>query len=117
MCPDVETFAPIIAATFTLGAEEDAAHPAAKLRVPLADRALKQTNALLAVPAQLLELGTARITASQVLDLAGSPASDKARFQLAIRLAGTGFASDTRNTRCSSSATAVRAAVEHSRPP
>jgi exodeoxyribonuclease V gamma subunit len=74
MCPDVETFAPIIAATFSLGAEEDAAHPAARLRVRLADRALKQTNALLAVLAQLLELGTARITASQVLDLAGSPA-------------------------------------------
>ena len=74
MCPDVETFAPIIAATFSLGAEEDAAHPAARLRVRLADRALRQTNALLAVLAQLLELGTARITASQVLDLAGSPA-------------------------------------------
>jgi exodeoxyribonuclease V gamma subunit len=74
MCPDVETFAPIIAATFSLGAEEDAAHPAARLRVRLADRALRQTNALLAVLAQLLDLGTARITASQVLDLAGSPA-------------------------------------------
>jgi exodeoxyribonuclease V gamma subunit len=74
MCPDVETFAPIIAATFSLGAEEDAAHPAARLRVRLADRALRQTNALLAVLAQLLELGTARISASQVLDLAGSPA-------------------------------------------
>jgi exodeoxyribonuclease V gamma subunit len=74
MCPDVETFAPIIAATFSLGAEEDAAHPAARLRVRLADRALRQTNALLAVLAHLLELGTARITASQVLDLAGSPA-------------------------------------------
>jgi exodeoxyribonuclease V gamma subunit len=74
MCPDVETFAPIIAATFSLGAEEDATHPAARLRVRLADRALRQTNALLAVLAQLLELGTARITAAQVLDLAGSPA-------------------------------------------
>ncbi len=74
MCPDVETFAPLIAATFSLGAEEGAAHPAAGLRVRLADRALHQTNALLAVLTQLLELGTARITASQVLDLAGSPA-------------------------------------------
>jgi exodeoxyribonuclease V gamma subunit len=74
MCPDVESFAPIIAATFSLGAEDDAAHPAAKLRVRLADRALRQTNALLAVLALLLELGTARITASQVLDLAGTPA-------------------------------------------
>lgn len=74
MCPDVEMFAPVIAATFSLGAEEDAAHPAARLRVRLADRALRQTNTLLAVLGQLLELGTARITASQVLDLAGSPA-------------------------------------------
>jgi exodeoxyribonuclease V gamma subunit len=74
MCPDVETFAPIIAATFAIGAEDDAAHPAAKLRVRLADRALRQTNALLAVLSQLLELGTARLTASQVLDLAGTPA-------------------------------------------
>ena len=74
MCPDVEMFAPLIASTFSLGAAQDAAHPAARLRVRLADRALRQTNALLAVLAQLLKLGTARITASQVLDLAGSPA-------------------------------------------
>jgi len=74
MCPDVEVFAPIIAATFSLGAGDDGAHPAARLRVRLADRALRQTNALLAVLAQLLQLGTARITSSQVLDLAGSPA-------------------------------------------
>ena len=64
MCPDVETFAPIIAATFAIGAEDDAAHPAARLRVRLADRALRQTNALLAVLSQLLELGTARLTAT-----------------------------------------------------
>ena len=74
MCPDVETFAPIVAATFAIGAEDGAAHPAAKLRVRLADRALRQTNALLAVLSQLLDLGTARLTASQVLDLAGTPA-------------------------------------------
>jgi exodeoxyribonuclease V gamma subunit len=74
MCPDVETFAPIIAATFSLGADHGAAHPAARLRVRLADRALRQTNPLLGVLAQLLELGTGRLTASQVLDLAGTPA-------------------------------------------
>ena len=74
MCPDVETFAPIIAATFAIGAEDGAGHPAARLRVRLADRALRQTNALLAVLSQLLDLGTARFTASQVLDLAGTPA-------------------------------------------
>src|ERR1035437_9263285 len=49
MCPDVEDFAPIIAATFSLGAEDDAEHPAAKLRVRLADRALRQTTTVLAV--------------------------------------------------------------------
>jgi exodeoxyribonuclease V gamma subunit len=74
MCPDVESFAPIIAATFSLGSEAQTGHPAARLRVRLADRALHQTNPLLAVLAQLLELGTARVTASQVLDLAGAPA-------------------------------------------
>ena len=58
MCPDVEDFAPIIAAAFSLGAENDAEHPAAKLSVRLADRSLRQTNPLLAALAQLLELGT-----------------------------------------------------------
>lgn len=65
----------MIAATFVLGAEDDASHPAARLRVRLADRALVQTNALIAVLSQLLELGTACITASPVLDLAGTAAS------------------------------------------
>lgn len=72
MCPDVEAFAPIIAATFALGAEQGSAHPAARLRVRLADRALRQTNPLIAVLAELLDLGTARVTASQVLDLAAT---------------------------------------------
>jgi exodeoxyribonuclease V gamma subunit len=57
MCPDVETFAPLIAATFALGAEDAAAHPAARLRVRLADRALRQTNPLLSVLSLLLDLG------------------------------------------------------------
>ena len=74
MCPDVETFAPLIAAAFSLGAEEDAPHPAARLRVRIADRSLRQTNSLLEVLSHLLELGTARVTASQVLDLAGRTA-------------------------------------------
>ncbi|MBW3607700.1 MAG: exodeoxyribonuclease V subunit gamma, partial [Actinobacteria bacterium] len=55
-------------------AEDAAAHPAARLRVRLADRALRQTNPLLSVLSLLLELATARVTASQVLDLAGTPA-------------------------------------------
>ena len=40
------------------------------LRVRLADRSLRQTNPILGVVARLLELAGARLTASQVLDLA-----------------------------------------------
>jgi hypothetical protein len=74
MCPDVETFAPLIAATFALGPRTPPRTPAARLRVRLADRALRQTNPLLSVLSLLVELGTARVTSSQVLDLAGTPA-------------------------------------------
>jgi exodeoxyribonuclease V gamma subunit len=42
--------------------------------VRLADRALRQTNPLLSVLSLLLDLATARVTSSQVLDLAGTPA-------------------------------------------
>jgi exodeoxyribonuclease V gamma subunit len=74
MCPDVETFAPLVAAAFSLGAPGDrdgAPHPAAALRVRLADRALRQVNPLLDVLAKILTLGASRVTASEVLDLAG----------------------------------------------
>jgi exodeoxyribonuclease V gamma subunit len=78
MCPDIETFAPLIHATFGAAApadEEDGEPPPdgrpPDLRVRLADRALRQTNPLLGVVAELLELAHGRVTASQVLDLAG----------------------------------------------
>jgi exodeoxyribonuclease V gamma subunit len=64
MCPDIETFAPLISAAFGPGA-----HPAQALPVRLADRALRQVNPLLDVVSRLLELATARLTAPQVLDL------------------------------------------------
>ncbi|MCP9491019.1 MAG: exodeoxyribonuclease V subunit gamma [Solirubrobacteraceae bacterium MAG38_C4-C5] len=81
MCPDIETFAPLIHATFGAGqvvAEEDADEPGGvpaalrtpDLRVRLADRSLRQTNAVLGVVAGVLELAQRRLTASQVLDLA-----------------------------------------------
>src|SRR5207248_3505360 len=41
------------------------------LRVRLADRSLRQTNPVLGVVAELLALASARVTAAQVLDLAG----------------------------------------------
>ncbi|MGH2866558.1 MAG: exodeoxyribonuclease V subunit gamma [Solirubrobacteraceae bacterium] len=79
MCPDIETFAPLIAATFGAGensgdgerAETAAVGPRpVDLRVRLADRSLRQTNPILGVVSSLLELAQGRITASQVLDIA-----------------------------------------------
>ncbi|MBV9607511.1 MAG: exodeoxyribonuclease V subunit gamma [Solirubrobacterales bacterium] len=79
MCPDIETFAPLIQATFGSGGatedeEDDLADPSAArlpdLRVRLADRALRQTNPVLGVISQVLALADQRATASQLLDLA-----------------------------------------------
>lgn len=72
MCPDVETFAPLVAASFGM-ADEPNGHPAARLRVKLADRSLRQTNPLLSLLSQLLELAASRVTATQILDLVGAP--------------------------------------------
>lgn len=70
MCPDIEAYAPLIAADFGLGEVVPEAHPAHRLRVRLADRSLVQTNPLLAVAAQLLMLAGSRVTASEVLNIA-----------------------------------------------
>ncbi|HYF26271.1 MAG TPA: hypothetical protein VD931_11085, partial [Baekduia sp.] len=82
MCPDIETYAPLIHATFGAGEvfedeeagllDEDDAPPdtGPDLRVRLADRALRQTNPVLGVLVRLLELAGARLTASEVVDLA-----------------------------------------------
>ncbi len=78
MCPDIETFAPLIAATFGAGEVADgeevesgeAGQRPVDLRVRLADRSLRQTNPILGVVSSLFELAQARITASQVLDIA-----------------------------------------------
>ncbi len=78
MCPDIEDFAPLIHAVFGRGTDREAegdALPAGvegiDLRVRVADRSLRQTNPVLGVVAQLLDLAGGRLTASQVLDLAG----------------------------------------------
>jgi exodeoxyribonuclease V gamma subunit len=86
MCPDIETFAPLVHAAF--GAEDrtepdgpgqdgplepagaSSALALPELRVRLADRSIRQTNPLLAVADFLLDLAGSRVTASQVLDLA-----------------------------------------------
>ena len=80
MCPDIETYAPLIVAGFGLGETAGDSHPAHQLRVRLADRALTQTNPLLGVADELLALAGTRATASQVLDLA-QEAPIRARFR------------------------------------
>ena len=77
MCPDIETFAPLIQATFgaaQVAIDDDEPETAGKrmpdLRVRLADRSLRQTNPVLGVVSQLLALADQRATASQLLDLA-----------------------------------------------
>lgn len=69
MCPDIEKYAPLIAADFGLGELIPEAHPAHRLRVRLADRSLVQTNPLLAVADELLGLAGGRATATEVLNL------------------------------------------------
>jgi len=90
MCPDIESYAPLVAATFGLSASDlddvpggtpDNTHPGHRLSVRLADRSLRQTNPVLAVAARLLELADSRLTASEVLDLAAMPPVRR-RFQL-----------------------------------
>jgi exodeoxyribonuclease V gamma subunit len=79
MCPDIETYAPLIVAGFGLGETAGDIHPAHRLRVRLADRSLTQTNPLLGVAAELLAIAGTRATASQVLNLAQA-APVRARF-------------------------------------
>ena len=82
MCPDIETFAPLIAAAFGLDtADAEAEHPGHRLRVRLADRSLRQLNPLLAVVSRLVTLAEGRMPASALLDLfASAPVARKFRF-------------------------------------
>ncbi|HEX4690638.1 MAG TPA: exodeoxyribonuclease V subunit gamma [Solirubrobacteraceae bacterium] len=106
MCPDIESFAPLIQATFGAGEiapdddEVEALPPELRppdLRVRLADRSLRQTNPLLGVVARLIELADERLTASQVVDLAdrepvrrrfGLDDDDLARLEQWVRASG-----------------------------
>ncbi len=73
MCPDIENFAPLIQATFGSHDRNDGepTDPSRALEIRLADRSLRQTNPVMGVLAEVLELTTSRMTASEVLDLAG----------------------------------------------
>ncbi|HSE70203.1 MAG TPA: exodeoxyribonuclease V subunit gamma [Nocardioidaceae bacterium] len=89
MCPDIESYAPLINATFGLAHDDHATdaghdsrvHPGHRLSIRLADRSLRQTNPVLGVAARLLDLADARLTASEVLDLAAMPPVRR-RFRL-----------------------------------
>lgn len=91
MCPDIDAFAPLVHAVFGSGAQpgahgEGGDHPVPEpgppqIRARLADRSVRQTNPMLAVAAQLLELAGGRMTASEVLDLARrGPVARRFRF-------------------------------------
>ncbi|MCW2770267.1 MAG: recC, partial [Aeromicrobium sp.] len=70
MCPDIETYAPLIHAAFGLSGVVEDGHPAHQLRVRLADRGSASTNPLLQVATTLLTLAeSGRMTATEVLDL------------------------------------------------
>ena len=69
LCPDVDTFAPLIAAAF---GQTDAPHPGHRLRVRVADRGPARINPLLEILQTLLGLADGRVTASEVLDLAAA---------------------------------------------
>jgi len=111
MCPDIETFAPLIQATFGAGGsgDDDADELPGNLRSPdlrvrLADRSLRQTNPVLAVVARLIELADGRVGASQVLDLAdrdpvrrrfGLDDQDVARLEEWVRASGIRWGLDS----------------------
>ncbi len=70
MCPDIETFAPLIRGAF---GQSGLGHPAFDLRVRLADRGLRHTNAVLDVVASVVELAAGRAGAGEVMDLLSRP--------------------------------------------
>jgi exodeoxyribonuclease V gamma subunit len=72
MCPDVETFAPLIEAAFGLDDVPGVDHPGHRLRVRLADRALGAVNPVAEVLAAVVAIASAqRTTATEVRDLLG----------------------------------------------
>ena len=64
VCPDLDTYGPLIRGAF--GAD------GGPLRVRLADRGLRETNAVLDVLAALLDLAADRVRAGELLDLAAA---------------------------------------------
>ncbi|MGV9712022.1 exodeoxyribonuclease V subunit gamma [Gordonia sp. NPDC003424] len=78
MCPDVDTFAPLIRGAF---GQPGLGHPAFDLRVRLADRGLRHVNPILDVIAMVVDLEAGRATAGEIVDLLGRPPV-RARFEM-----------------------------------
>ena len=72
LTPDVDAFAPLLAAAFTAPAGVPD-HPAQRFRVQVADRSLAQVNPLAALLLDLLRLPDGRVEASALLDLCAQP--------------------------------------------
>ncbi|MFZ2510315.1 MAG: exodeoxyribonuclease V subunit gamma, partial [Gordonia sp. (in: high G+C Gram-positive bacteria)] len=70
MCPDVETYAPLIQGAFGQAGLD---HPGFSLRVRLADRGLRETNEVLDVLAAVVELAAGRVRSGELIDLLGLP--------------------------------------------
>ncbi|MBI3224374.1 MAG: exodeoxyribonuclease V subunit gamma [Mycolicibacterium cosmeticum] len=71
LCPDIETFAPLVKAAF---GQEGHPHPGQQLRVRIADRGAANVNPLLHILQTLMKLANGRVTATEVLDLAAETA-------------------------------------------
>ncbi|RYJ01114.1 MAG: exodeoxyribonuclease V subunit gamma, partial [Actinomycetales bacterium] len=70
MCPDVETFAPLVEAAFGLDDVAGVDHPGHRLRVRLADRATGAVNPVAEVLQRVVDIAAARrTTATEVRDL------------------------------------------------
>lgn len=67
LCPDIETFAPLVKAAF---GQDQHPHPGQQLCIRIADRGASNINPLLNVLQTLLRLAIGRVTVTEVLDLA-----------------------------------------------
>lgn len=74
MCPDIESYAPLVQAAFGLGEQSGAGapaggHPAHTLRVKLADRSLASVNPLFEIASDLVDFAVGRLRVSDLRTL------------------------------------------------
>ena len=90
MCPDIETYAPLIQAAFDSELEpDDPASPRVDLRVRLADRAIRQVNPQLATISKLIEMSGGRMTATDVLDNASAVGASLTLVTMMVKILST----------------------------